>query len=127
MRIALDFDKTIAAGPTLDPEWLVPGVEQSMQHLHRAGHHLTVWSCRNGRVWGDLNRAESLQKMKAFLDAHNLPYDAIDYGDQGKLLADLYVDDKALGVPLRTFRGNRVVDWPIALKMIRLLVVGSRL
>lgn len=127
MRVALDFDKTLAVGTWPHVDYVVPGAAAAMRYLHRNGHHITVWSCRNNQNFGATDRATQLQRMKDFLDRNQLPYDAIDYGDQGKLLADLYVDDKALGVPLRAFRGEMVVDWPNALQMVRLLAVGSRL
>lgn len=128
LKLALDFDNCmfVCWWPEVGP--MVPDALEYIQRLKDDGHHLVVWSSR-ASTHGDApgEREQGLQAMKDALDTTGIPYDEIDYGDRGKISADLYVDDHGLGVPLREWHGQMVLDWPRAYQMIRLLVVSRRL
>jgi hypothetical protein len=129
MRLAIDFDNVlfVHAFPAVGP--LVPGAAEYMQRLHDAGHELVIWSSRASQEDDDLQgeREEGLRAMKAALAQEHIPYDQIDYGDKGKIRADIYVDDHGLGVPLIQHLGQAVLDWRRAFQMIRLQIVAKRL
>jgi uncharacterized HAD superfamily protein len=99
LTIAIDFDGTIAEShwPNVGNE--IPGAIQTIKRLHKRGHKVIIWTCRTG---------EPLQHAIQWLIQHNVPYDAINQnlpehikrykGDTRKVHADLYVDDKGLGM-----------------------------
>jgi hypothetical protein len=133
MNLAVDFDETIGVhfkkgGFASIPSHLVPGAFEGMTELKAMGHHLTVWSGRNNsRLHNDEDRIAALRDMERFLRRHKIPYDGIDEGDQGKLIAHLYIDNRAVGVPLISFLGQQVVDWPAVVQIVRLIDVRNRL
>jgi hypothetical protein len=126
MLIAVDFDGTVvnADRPYADvttPLVFMPGAKEALLALKRAGHTLLLWSARSNRAllytpewdplvrkgvrkphlpkWAgtrELNWARYFQMLR-FLDTA-LPgvFAAVDDGLQGKPLADLFIDDRAL-------------------------------
>lgn len=125
MRIAVDFDGTIVDESTAyddltTPLQFLPGAKQALLSMRDAGHVLILWSCRSNLAlrddwqhnphWAndpkfDLARWEQMhpvhvarwQQMLDFVQ-RELPgvFTFIDYGNQGKVSADLYLDDRAL-------------------------------
>nr|CAA9223556.1 hypothetical protein AVDCRST_MAG63-631 [uncultured Armatimonadetes bacterium] len=101
--LAVDFDGTIAhykgyagRGVFLSP---LPGAAEAMHRLKRDGWNLVVFTCRTEE-----------EELRAYLEAHDIPFDAINVGldpsmeCSGKVFADIYLDDRAV-----TFR-----DWSSA-------------
>jgi len=101
--LAVDFDGTIAQykgyagrGVFLDPN---PGAADALRALKAKGWDIIVFTCRT-----------EVDDLRAYLDAHGIPHDAINVGldksfeSSGKVYADIYLDDRAV-----TFR-----DWPHA-------------
>ena len=128
MRIIVDFDSTIALSEWPEIHGPVPGAIQALKYIHKKGNQIVIWSARNNlRASDPVDRARGLHAMKDFLDSNEIPYDEIDYGHEGKPIGDCYVDDRALGAPTREYKGKRVIDWTVALAMIRLLSIRSRL
>lgn len=124
MVIAIDFDGTIVSDDRrFDDVWspfkLKPGVKEALLSLKRAGHVLVLWSARNNRarqylpefdplvragkaveVDSDASRklhADRWRQMLTFIAAE-FPgvFDAIDDGRQGKIHADIVIDDRAV-------------------------------
>lgn len=121
MVIVVDFDGTVVRRqPIGRPLELMPGVEHGLAALKAAGHTLVLCSSRANRsrrfdpeldplvragvrrvdrrnLERDQRKAQDrYQEMLDFVELE-LPdfFDAIDDGTQGKLVADLYIDDKA--------------------------------
>jgi hypothetical protein len=120
MRIAIDFDGTIvrqnrAYFDTTTPLEFMPGAKKALAGLKKAGHELYLWSARANLAlrgsWQDnpawterpdwltneavvTNNNRYLQ-MRKFAD-EQLPgiFTYIDNGDQGKILADMFIDDR---------------------------------
>ena len=101
--LAVDFDGTIAyyrgyagRGVFLDP---IPGAATALQRLKAQGWDIVVFTCRTEE-----------DELRAYLNAHDIPFDAINVGMDpamecsGKVYADIYLDDRAV-----TFR-----DWASA-------------
>lgn len=137
MKIAIDFDGTIVddshAYDDLKAELqFLPQAREALFELKNAGHILILWSGRsnlalrddwrhnplwalgkvpfNEEAWEgskELNQARFEQMLK-FVE-EQLPgiFDCIDYGNQGKPSADLFIDDRAL----RLGGGMASVDW----------------
>jgi hypothetical protein len=123
--LALDFDGTLVESvPFADvttPLRLHPGAREALQSLRRAGHIIVVYSARANRalrvsphldplVRLGLRRVDTVQWLTA-QPLHQARYeqmlrfcdrelrglvDAVDDGEQGKPVADVYVDDRAL-------------------------------
>ena len=121
MLLAIDFDSTIAFSdwPKIGP--LVPGALESLRKLREEGHHITIWSARNNKQWGVAEKRRGMRAMRHFLDDNSVPYDHIDDGAHGKPVADLFVDDRNLGTPLVYLKGDWVVDWDKAYRMLQSL------
>jgi len=82
--IAIDFDGTISANPE--------GFKSLCSSLIKDGHEVVVWSQRAERP--EPSRSREMQQMVEYLAFWGIPYTRID--QHGKILADLYVDDKAV-------------------------------
>lgn len=133
MLIAVDFDGTVVrVRSMLDPTSplkLCDGVREALESLKRAGHTLLLYSARANRAmrypyhandlspelearwWEEAREYEALyQEMRAFVEAE-LPgvFDAVDDGGQGKPLADLFIDDRAVRYHERGVLHS--VDW----------------
>lgn len=133
MLIAVDFDGVVvrtnrAFADTTTPLQLMPGAKDGLLALKKAGHTLLLYSARSNRAllftpeWDPLVRAgvrrphevawaagkelhwARYHQMLAFCETELAGvFDAIDDGLQGKPLADLFIDDRALAID---------VGWP---------------
>jgi hypothetical protein len=56
-----------------------------------------------------------------------MPLDEIFDGKNGKVEADAYLDNNGVGAPTRMFKGHRIVDWPAAFLLVRLMEMGKRM
>ena len=108
MIIAVDFDGTVVehAYPLIGVP--VPYAVNVLCHWTYNGHDLLLWTCREGA---------DLEAAAAYMRNHGIPLMGINeqhphsistFGDGRKLLADLYIDDRAVGCP-KTPSGH--VDW----------------
>jgi hypothetical protein len=99
--IAVDFDGTLCYPCWPDVGEPIAGAIETMRQWHFDGHRRIVWTCRAGA---------ELEACRCWLDAHRVPYDAINANlperiafyrgsDTRKVSADLYVDDRAVGAP----------------------------
>ncbi len=138
MRIAIDFDGTLvedthAYDDLETPLRLKRGALEALRALHAAGHVLIVYSSRANRalwedwrlnpLWRDgvlrfdpaawernrgLNRAR-YEQMVAFVGSELRGLvQCVDDGRQGKVMADLYIDDRAIAYGA----GVRAMSWP---------------
>lgn len=126
MLICVDFDGTIVRADrqfadVTSPLAFLPGAKEGLLSLKRAGHTLVLWSARTNRAllytpeWDPLVRAgvrrvslsrwrkerplhwARYRQMQDFVNKHlRGVFAVIDDGLQGKPLADLFIDDRAL-------------------------------
>jgi hypothetical protein len=123
MRICLDFDHTLFMNDYPNVGNPVPHAIDAVRTLKSEGHYIIVASGRANRSErSGPDRKLGIWRMVHALRVHGVPYDEIDDGSQGKILADLYVDDKSLGAPLTVFENKYVIDWYVAIPMIEHLV-----
>jgi hypothetical protein len=81
----------------------LPGALAAIRELHAAGHRLIIYTCRCGNYereqYGDgLSREQSAEIVRAWLSRHGFPGELDVYLGDGKPMADMYVDDKAVRV-----------------------------
>lgn len=99
--LAIDFDGTIAELVYPEIGELREGADIIIRQLKEDGHKIIINTCRSGN---------HVDLVKAFLDKHKIPYDAINENlqevidlyetDSRKVSADYYIDDKCLmGLP----------------------------
>lgn len=114
-RIAVDFDKTIFTyGPdfTIGPP--VPFAIETLYELAERRHEIIIYSARANLTHQDRGAVPAVVAIAAMQDAlerWRVPYTTIDPGYNGKPLVQLFIDDKGLGIPLRRYSGQYVVDW----------------
>lgn len=100
MRIALDFDGTVVVNgsyPGIGEE--LHGAIDTLLQIQKLGARIFLWTCRGGK---ELDEAEKFLEDRGI----HLHYPKFLQG-AAKPVADLYIDDRALGAPL-TIRG---LDW----------------
>ena len=101
--IAIDFDGTIAhyKGWTGANKFgkLIDGCVEALGKIREMGYKIIIYTCR-------INTPE----LEKYLKNNKVPYDAINenlwheyqqHGDKRKVIADIYIDDRAV-----TFNGN---------------------
>src|ERR1700729_3529453 len=102
--IAVDFDLTICDSkfPECGPP--IQGVKEALHRFKELGYYIIISSCRTCHWRYDLFPGTSTNvkerpatiNMEKFLIEHELPFDEIDYGDRGKVIADFTICDKAI-------------------------------
>lgn len=97
--VAIDWDNTLMSGK----EWL-PGAKDALRRLREEGHKVIIHSC-NGPKWIEKNLREA-----------GLIVDHICEADQGKPLADLYIDDKGYHFP---YNGDWSPELPKVLERLK--------
>ena len=123
--IAVDFDGTIVAAKYPDIGRDLGGLFWLSQ-LKNAGGELILWTCRTGR---QLAEARDWMEDNGYLDlfsGFNEQAPSVQIvDDPRKIIADVYVGDRALGAPIRHYVDGRLpdhYDWnkagPVLIKMI---------
>jgi len=96
--VAIDFDGTIVEDkyPNIGP--LKENAVSCIKLLKELGCYIIVTSCRTSpnRTSSVTERSLQRQIMQKFLRENDIPYDWVDDGTQGKVVADIYVDDRAI-------------------------------
>jgi hypothetical protein len=115
-KIAVDFDGTIVehAFPEIGAE--VAGAIEWMKKFREAGALVLLWTVRDDNPD---RGTRFLTEAVNFCFARGFEFDGVNGGgeDEGfslspKVLAHLYIDDRAVGCPLvKTESGAMVVDW----------------
>lgn len=111
MKIAVDFDGTIAKWANY-PEIgeLVPYADKVINRLVASGHEIIIWTCRG---------EGGIEPAVDWLAEKGITHHAVNqncfvprFVASPKVIADLYIDDKALGCPLVPNQfGRPYVDW----------------
>lgn len=103
--VCVDFDGTICEHRYPDVGQLMPGVREALLRFRDLGFRIIISSCRtchwNYEVFGgnpedSVMMRQPVRDMCDFLLQHDIPFDEIDFGDKGKVMADFYIDDKAV-------------------------------
>jgi len=111
MIIAIDFDGTLVRHkyPSIGIE--VPGAVITCQQLANAGHKLILWTMRSG---------VELQEAVDWCNGKQIPLYGVNrnpsqlvWTTSPKAYAQTYIDDSALGVPLKRDGEDVFVDWEL--------------
>ena len=116
MRIALDFDGTvIVRGTYPDIGEELHGCIDTLLRIQELGARIFLWTCRGGR---ELDAAE------LWLEARGINLHQPEYlQGAAKPVADLYIDDRGLGIPLTVYG----VDWKaISPRLIAAMEMAQR-
>jgi hypothetical protein len=110
--LAVDFDETIAEKAEY-PKIGKPmeGVREGLLAFRKAGWRILIYTCRlNGHNarGGSEEYQKNKHDLKAWLSKHKVPYDGFAEWSDGKVFADLYLDDK----------GWRFTSWDEAVKIL---------
>jgi hypothetical protein len=124
MKIAVDFDGTIAEFmfPEIGPP--VPGAFEWMGRWQEAGGRLILWTCRGtyGELYAPELRSDRLGEAVEFCRENGIEFEVVNqdtedrsFSSSNKAMADVYVDDAAFGCPLipATVSSRPMVDWSI--------------
>jgi len=129
MLIAIDFDGTCVthAAPEIGKDI---GAIPVLKELVYEGHQLILWTVRSHKMKGykDYMDVDHLQKAIQWFHDHEIRLSKINEGhdqakwyDGPKVYADLYIDDSALGAPLKydlRLSPYAFVDWAIVRKIL---------
>lgn len=92
--LAIDFDGTIADSKYPDTGTPKPGVKEALTKLQEK-YLIVVYSCRTNRnLTNDPHHAKAI--IEKFMKKHKIPYDYVDDGSEGKIVAEYYIDDRAV-------------------------------
>jgi len=95
MRLLVDLDGTICINKYPELGEVLPGTREALTKLKKAGHYITIYTCRLGveLVPNSINRALQVKAIEKFLKENEIPFDEI-YEKTGKPIADWYIDDR---------------------------------
>ena len=94
--ISVDFDGTICEHkfPSIGP--LKPGAKEALQKLSKK-YTIVISSCRGSKLFNRRFKDNPyIEEMREFLVKNGIPFDRIDMGDEGKVVAIHYIDDRAI-------------------------------
>lgn len=120
MYIAIDFDGTIVEHEYPDIGGRNPGALETMRDLIAQGHKLILFTMRSGYPLQDA--VKYLKANGIELYGINENPDQQSWTRSPKAYANLYIDDAALGCPLRdSLKGldRQMVDWKEVEAMLR--------
>lgn len=116
MIIAVDFDGTCVTHEYPEIGRSI-GAEPVLKKLVEEGHQLILWTMRSG-----VQLEEAVQWFKE----QDIPLMGVNknpgqhkWTDSPKAYAHLYIDDAALGIPLKYNKTRPCVDWIAVCKMLR--------
>jgi hypothetical protein len=129
MKIAVDFDGTIVDHRFPEIGSPVPGAFEWLKRLKEAGATLLLYTMR----CDNLDHRDVLSEAIAYCRTHGIEFDGInsdpeqtEWTASPKCYADVYIDDAAVGCPLRENPrrgGQPFVDWgavgPVVMDLIQ--------
>ena len=103
--IAVDFDATITNTHFPKCGELNEGCKETIEALKAKGHQVFLWTCRSDDYF--MKAVFFCKENGLELDGYNKsPQTGFKYS--GKEFADIYIDDSAVGAPLKP---DGTVDW----------------
>ena len=98
LHVAIDFDGTIVEHeyPKVGP--LKKDSVTGINLLKELGCYIIITSCRTSSKLhpGFVERIKQKQLIEEFLTENDILFDEVDDGSQGKVVADVYIDDHAI-------------------------------
>ncbi len=104
--LVVDFDGTIAQDHYPEIGSPLPHAKDALSSLKEAGFEIVIYTCRmthkDGRPLSEVT--DQKEKIENWLKEHEIPYDRIEDGLNGKPHAKFYIDNKNI-----EYRGGS--DW----------------
>jgi len=100
--ICVDFDGTICEWKYPAEGKPLPGVKSAMKIFRELGFRIIISSCRTNKKINPNIYKEQKNIIENYLIKNNIIFDEIDDGENGKVIADFYIDDKAVEFSERT-------------------------
>lgn len=98
MKIAVDFDGTIAFTDYPRIFGVRPGCVEMLKKWRAEGHYIIIWTCRCDQALVDAINFMLQEGIEFDRINDNHPDDVKTYGfNSRKINADVYIDDKNLG------------------------------
>ena len=116
MIFAVDFDGTCVTHeyPNIGKNI---GAEKVLRNLVKNGHKIILYTMRSHKPYGGRDLLEEAVRWFKWneIDLYgvNENPDQKEWTDSPKPIADIYIDDRALGCPLKVEDGRTVVDWSV--------------
>ena len=113
--VAIDFDGTIVEDKYPNMGFLKENVVSAINLLKELGCHIIITSCRTNSLIHSSITERKIQKqlMENFLRQNNILFDEVDDGTYGKVVANVYIDDRAV-----RFENN----WEEIVRIVNLLM-----
>ena len=99
LTLAVDFDGTLVDESNDGSFLVLPGARETMEHFREAGYRIVIHTCRIGIAMEEGRLKQETAIIKQTLEHFAIPYDEIYMAP--KMVADLYIDDRAIA-----FAGN---------------------
>lgn len=111
MYIAIDFDGTVVKHMYPDVGDDNPGAEETLKNLVKKGHKLILFTMRSNKQLDDAVNWFSVKGIPLYGINHN-PSQS-HWTTSPKVFAQIYIDDAALGCPLKAGSLTELpyVDW----------------
>lgn len=113
-RVVIDFDGTIAEDAYPDIGDPMPGAKRAIEELAEAGFEIVVFTCR--LTLDDERSSAEIKEQRAMVEnwlrEHDIPFDELYDGRQGKPHASYYIDNKSLNY------GGHPGDWEALSKYV---------
>jgi len=109
--IAVDFDGTIVTNDFPNVIYPVPYAIDVLKKLINNGHRIILFTCRSGKYLNDALDYLIQNRIKLYGVNRN---PSVLWGSSPKVVADLYIDDLAIGCPLildTHLSSKPYVDW----------------
>jgi hypothetical protein len=120
MVIAIDFDGTVVDHRYPAVGLDLPNAVRVMKRIVANGHHVMLYTMRSGA---------KLEEAKTWYRYHGIPLYSVntdphqlEWTSSPKAHADMYIDDRGLGIPLlrESWMAHPGVDWEAVEKMLEL-------
>ena len=133
--IAVDFDGTIVEHRFPSVGKPIPGAFRWLKKFQKAGAKLILWTMRSdGRAPNTVHGGDYLADAVNFCKAHGIEFwahnanpEQLSWTGSPKAYAQIYIDDAALGCPLKPdSSGERdMVNWRIAGPRVMKMLKGD--
>lgn len=124
MIIAVDFEGTCVSKDYPKMGKTIKGAPSTLKKLVKKGHKIILYTLRShldrNKETYEVIKSDTLQEAIDWFKKRNIPLYALTKKDgQSKLSADIYIDDKSLGVPLKLQDSKLCVDWKKVRKILK--------
>ena len=130
MIIAVDFEGTCVSKDYPKMGKTIKGAPSTLRKLAKKRHKIILYTLRShldrNKETSEVIKSDTLQEAINWFKERNIPLYAVNenpdqkrWTSSSKLSADIYIDDKSLGVPLKLQDSKLCVDWKKVRKLLK--------